>query len=697
MTRQLGLYLALAGLALAGCSNDPPVVGEADTGAARDAASPGLDAADEALADTGVPLPDAGSTADTGTAPSPDTGTGPGVDVGNEPVDAAVQPGPDAGDPPGADAGQPGPDAAQPGADAAQPGADAQAGLDASSRGDTGPAVATTADLRADNNRNGSIDLDDPSEDQDEDTWNASHGAIFLANIDDDQSLCHATMNTSDSIISKCHDGYDSVVNGPNDLLDLARLKTVPWPIAPADAHGTISLSSPGATYVRLFINQGSNNFVVFDPAADSLSASQIREGVELAIEGKDVVRNSTTWDGYVDVSFTVSGTGIGSPTDKVRMRVAPMITRHHLDPPQRLYASFFSDPASTDFTGDLQTAMNAAGIATPLFDLNVEDQWAQDLFETAYMSMPAVGGMQSIHVNIRSANSGRPSARVVFVRLRGPDNAAIQQSSGGSSADTLNSFGNTETIPPYTLNGVSYPLGRLFRGKTASYYPNVGMTTMFESQKVQPAVYVDTEFLLVGHVDETITFLRANTRRGWTIAVADPALARSMLQDQKNAGLGATRMFVGKQWYDGSSAAVTITNLLADTDIMAASATAAAGIAAQLTIIKAETGITDAEILHLPILFEEVEGQMLAHMVGTANGISLGDAHYGMPDPHGPIINGADLFKTQAVTEFGKVNVTIHWIEDWDLYHALDGEAHCGSNTTRVIPTNVRWWESGR
>jgi protein-arginine deiminase len=35
-------------------------------------------------------------------------------------------------------------------------------------------------DLRGDVNRNGTVDLSDPTEDQGEDTWDSTHGALFL-------------------------------------------------------------------------------------------------------------------------------------------------------------------------------------------------------------------------------------------------------------------------------------------------------------------------------------------------------------------------------------------------------------------------------------------------------------------------------------------------------------------------------------
>jgi hypothetical protein len=266
---------------------------------------------------------------------------------------------------------------------------------------------------------------------------------------------------------------------------------------------------------------------------------------------------------------------------------------------------------------------------------------------------------------------------------------------------DSLNSFGNTETIPPYTLGDKSYPLGRLFRGSVPSFYPDKKFSKMMEAQQVQPPVYVDTSWLLVGHVDETISFVKANTPRGWAMVINDPALAKKMLEDQVAKGNGDVTMFVGKKWinFSGSGelpAEISIADVLADKDIMAESAASGAEVDNQVAILKKETGITDDEIIRLPYLHENVSGYSLAYQVGTVNGIYLSDTDFGSPKPHGPVIDGKDIFEVQMTEAFAKIGLTVHYIEDWDLYHRLSGEVHCGSNTIRKVSPDEKWWESG-
>ncbi|HVJ94646.1 MAG TPA: protein-arginine deiminase family protein [Labilithrix sp.] len=555
------------------------------------------------------------------------------------------------------------------------------------------------ADLRADTNRDGVVSFEGKDDDTGEDSWNAEHGAVFLANIDDDEVACNTDADDVD--LPKCHDAADEVVNGPDDALDLARLKTKPWAEAPASATASITFTAEDR--VRLFKVEGSS-FTLFK-SGTTLTEEEIKSGIELAIEGKDIVRNPAVWDGFVDVTLSVTADG-KSKTDTVRMRVAPLITYHHLLPAEQVWVSSFNSTGNQALRTDLSEAVAAAGLPAPK-GVNTSDAWNQDYFETGYMSMPGPGGTQhAIRVNIRSANVESPKSttnplrragRVVFA-LRGKDSAAIQEydKSRNGRYDTLNSFGNFETVPPYTHKGETFPLGRVIRGNTATYYTDPVFTKMMESQKVQPPIYVDTSWLVVGHIDETISFVKANTPRGWVLLVNDPTMAKTMFQTQSQAGRGSTPLHVGKYWSAREPAQVTINEVLSDTDVMSASAEAAAEIDDQLTIIKGATGLTDAEIIRIPFLHMSLQGESIAYQPGMVNGIYIADRHFVAPDPHGPVINGADIFKTAMSEALAPFNITVHFAEDWDTYHRNLGEVHCATNTTRQIP-QAKWWESGR
>lgn len=564
------------------------------------------------------------------------------------------------------------------------------------------------ADLRADTNRDGIVSFDDRSDDDGEDVWDASHGAVFLANIDDDEVACD-TSNVDDVDLPKCNDAADDVLNGPDDALDLARLRTKPWADAPSGTSATITFTAPDK--VRLFkVKDGSFSVL---KSGSKLSLAEVKSGVDLAIEGKDIVRDPAAWDGYVDITLKVDSDG-ASKTDTVRMRVAPLITYHHLLPAESTYVSSFQAAGNKALRADLAKATATAGVPATK-GINTNDSWAQDFFETGFMSMPGPGGAQHvIRVNIRSANEFepqdtanplRPAGRVVF-RMRGKDSAAIQEYDKARNGrnDSLNSFGNFETVPPYTLGGQTFPLGRILRGQTRTVYPDKVFQKMIEAQEVQPPIYVDTSWLLVGHVDETMSFVKANTPRGWVLLVNDARMAKSMFTAQSAAGQGSTPMFVGKYWDTSSNsgspsysaAQVTVDQVLSDTDVMSASAEAAAEVDGQIAKLKQETGLTDAEIVRIPFLHMSLDGQSIAYQPGMVNGLYLSDTHFVAPDPHGPVIEGQDIFKVAMESALAPYGITVHFAEDWDTYHREMGEVHCGTNSIRQIPA-AKWWESGR
>jgi protein-arginine deiminase len=569
--------------------------------------------------------------------------------------------------------------------------------------GSGGNPNAPIVDLRADTNRNGTVDLNDPSEDANENTWDTNHGAIFIANIDDDQESC--SKSGSDAALAACNDAADNIVNGNDDLLDMAPMKTVAWPTAPDGVVGTLSVGASGKPFVRIFKKSG-NNIAEFNPDTGTLTAAEIRNGVDFYLEGKDIMRDTAVWDGYVDVTFAIKmGNADVAAPDVVRLRIAPVLTPTHLMTADRIYAYSSNSASSVAFRTDLQTAMTGAGLATPLQGLtNVSDQWTQDYFEPAYTTMPGPGGNPHVvHINYRSANFTnnqlRAAGKVVFNTLRGKDTggAVAYDPNHPNYMDSLNSFGNFETIPPYSYNGKSYPNGRVIRGSVPNFYPDPVFQKMIDSQGAQPTVKIDTAWLLVGHVDETISFIKANNARGWTMMANDAKMAIDMLNSLSMDGYGGSQMFVGKQAYGGGSAMATVNQVLANSDVMAATQEAIVEVDGQLEVIKAATGIADSEIVRIPFTHEHVSGYSLAYQPGTVNGIMITPGHFASPRPHGPKIplQGGDPFEKAVENALAPYNITVHWVEDWDLYHRLSGEVHCGSNARRVVPNTMKWWEN--
>ncbi|GAA2231880.1 hypothetical protein GCM10010104_27370 [Streptomyces indiaensis] len=625
--------------------------------------------------------------------------------------------------------------------------------------GPAGSAVAAEsggrADLRADVNRDGRVDVTTGSDTKGEDGWSVERGAVYLPNIDDDAKRCPVSgpggAPLSDAKLAACNDGSDTKVNGTADAADLARIRSVPLPDLPSGATGSLKVAA-GGEHVHLFLKRDGKWVLV--TSGTRLTAAELRAGAEFGVEATDVVRDRAKWDGRAVVRLTVT-TGQKSTSDAVTLRVAPLLTQHHLqDTRQVMVTKVQGDGPDSrlqrTFVTALEKEVRKAGITTPLVTFEkYADRWAQDFVEPAYVSMTGPDGRRQVmRVMLRSAQPDRDAGRELFERMRGRDIGVVQVTDRAEPDDwSLNSMGNLETIPPYTHGGRSFPAGRIIMGerKDSGARPSKVMRTLLTSQGLQDPLLLDTSWLGVGHVDEFVQFLPADTPRGWRIGVADPQAGLKLLRDAKRDGHGGTKMFSVPGRSDAPAPKETIDQALASRHLVADNEMAARRIAANLEILKRETGVTDAEIVRVPALYTRdsealtAEGQEIpvprltrmgagsdlvdslgdhgqqkwlaenpaagragaaatvttsAYVPGAVNGVLLTRDRYLAPRQWGPVIAGKDIF-TQAVTAaYEKVGLKVSYIDDWYTYHLGMGEVHCGTNTLRDAAS--AWWRQG-
>ncbi|GAB1515395.1 protein-arginine deiminase family protein [Actinophytocola sp. KF-1] len=504
---------------------------------------------------------------------------------------------------------------------------------------------------------------------------------VVLPNLDDDGRRCQVTTEQMDALgpavdaeLAACHDAADDVVNGRADAKDLARLQ----------AHATTAGRVTVEGRARVFVRRGGG----WVPATE-LSAAELRRGVELGVEATDVRRPG--WDGRITVTLTTTR------TVRHRLTVAPLMLQHDL---QRATTVFAARPGPgqgrpdgwqwlddawaphdwESFSGDLEEAGAPMRYLTGT-GLWWQDNWWQDFFEPAY----ATANGRTMRFAIRSANiwdvgvrTPRPASRAVFRDLRGPDVAVVQaMADDGRDAikDLRNATGNIESLPPYR----GYPDGRLVYGSDprGALTPDPAFIGFLTSQHAQPPVVIDTSWLLVGHADETTHVVKARNARGWTIMVADPRLAVATLR--ANQDHGDARFTAGRL-------TATIDEVLADRQLMADNEEAARHIDDQVAVLLRETGLRAGELVRVPVLFTKPRevGLFMAATPGIPNGLSL-DAHtFAAPDPHAPVVDGEDIFKT--ATERALRGVDVHWVEDVGWAHLGGGEVHCTTNAWRAV-----------
>lgn len=567
-------------------------------------------------------------------------------------------------------------------------------------------------DIVVDANRDGMAHADDPADQEGEDTWSEKAGASFLANLDDDDD-------------DNTRDADDEIINSAADELDLAPILVSAWPEAPEGASGVFTIDALSAESVRIWkkgldgvwslalgsVGPCTNTTPCQLVTEVTFSRDEVVAGLQLGIEGRRFRTSDDEgeWTGTVELAYsihnkdgvTVTSDAVPDGFDRAKIRVAPWMMFGNLS----ALDTAWSDSYDPNFVAALAEPLEKAGMTYRKIE-NWQDQWVQDYFQTAWTSIPGPNGtVQGMRVaNARPWGQSATALPIKWLRksFLGPDRAVIEIYNKPNTGTTYDSHGNHDLLPPYTNGAESYPQGRIIHGsgvlkETKEFYA---------AQKVQgPPLVVKTSWLYVGHVDEVFSYVPAKTPRGWKLIVGSPRLAKEMLEKAVADGLGETQMFVGKTWDTGKNAAISINAVLADQDLMLTSQTAQTEIDDMVAEVQGAVGLTDDEIVYVPYLFEgETEG-LVAYNPGTANLLAFGD-YIVQADPFGPVIDGVDLFKKDLqdrlgtpVNQLGSTGEGLHvyFADDWDLYHVLLGEVHCGSNVDGPPPAGEKWWETAR
>jgi len=332
---------------------------------------------------------------------------------------------------------------------------------------------------------------------------------------------------------------------------------------------------------------------------------------------------------------------------------------------------------------------------------------------------MPGLEGPIAIRVILRSAQSTRTGGRQVFEQLRGPGVGGFQPPSGTGSGfghREINSFGNLETVPPYTSkSGKKYPAGRIIMGKHFERLPASAMLDFLHGQQIQSPLILEAGWLVIGHVDEFVQFLPYDNDLGFTIAIADTVSGIDMLKHLKATGQGGVRAisFDGDmQGREEPGLYDTVDQILSNTTFSDVNAYAQRHIDANLQILLSEIPLSAEDVIYVPTLFRDTtyyddlgegdglpshgepimegERQLMAFHPASINGIVIGN-HYFSPKPWGPLVNGTDVLAQAVEKAYARAGMSVGYVDDFLSHHVGAGEIHCGSNTLRQ--TDLTWW----
>ncbi|KAK0376523.1 hypothetical protein CLIM01_06124 [Colletotrichum limetticola] len=531
--------------------------------------------------------------------------------------------------------------------------------------------------ILADTNRDGIVD---DSNATDRAFWTPSRGAIFLPNVSDSLKRCPNQDLQGNPIsnheLASCHDASGHLLLEPSLV---APLKTIPLEVSDDTIAHNHATPDAASERIRLFyLNDSSANpaettsWSFVDPEF-TFNTSHIQAGITLGINGREFVKDLVKWDGKLRVHFDIQANST-IISDVVELKLG--------------------------FLSRLDEARKAAGIKELLNLFNQSDDiWAQYFVKPAYASMPGPNGQAiSLRIMLRSAQSVRTAERQVFEQLRGKGIGGFQPEGGrgGYGAQEINAYGNLETILPYTSkSGVKYPTGRIIHGKAS-----------------EPS-FLESGWLLIGHVDEFVQFLPSNeTGLGFTISITDTTSALDLLRNTSAAAHGGVRAISFNGSVEGSFSitkeelAMTVDELLANETFHEVNAYAQRHIDANLGILLAEMPILRDHVVRIPSLFKAPKVSSLSSLTETVmegeyllvsfspaaiNGVVLGN-YYVSPKTWGPVVEGRDILEFAIREVYAKAGMEVGFVDDFMSHHHTFGEVHCGSNTFRE--TDAAWWE---
>ncbi|KAI7807654.1 protein-arginine deiminase type-2 isoform X1 [Triplophysa rosa] len=561
-------------------------------------------------------------------------------------------------------------------------------------------AVEMSLDVDAD--RDGTVEKNNPNKA----SWKwgpNGHGAVLLVNCDSESGY-FKTMDSDKDEISKVSDLQDMSkmvlrINGPPELPEGYKL--------------SMHISKTGSESVRVFrprTNKGGRPekwkhtllklflkdhvmVVGKDCLADEVPYLGGKSELQFFVEGLRFPDKD--FDGFITINLSLTEPSAkGCPetpifTDTVMFHVSPWIMTPNTLKPIEVFVCSTNDNYA--FLKSIRNLVEICGCKLKVCHeyMNRGDRWMQDEVEFGYIDSPH----HRFPVVLDSPRDG-DLLDFPYEVLLGPDFGYVTRQTVDEKVSSLDSFGNLEVSPPVTVNGKSYPLGRIIIGVA---FPTTtqgrNMTKVVQdflwAQKVQEPIALYSDWLVVGHVDEFMTFVPAPDRKKFRLLLASPDAGYKVFKRLQNDGHGKGEMFPGLE------EAISVDDILNDKQLQVENIYVQNCIDWNRDVLKKELGLDEDDIIDLPILFKLVEDEgehrAVAYYPDMVNMLVLGN-QLGVPKPFGPQVKGRCALEAEMCSLMEPLGLRCTFIDDFAPYHKLLGEVHCGSNVLRE-PSTFRWW----
>ncbi|XP_076994137.1 protein-arginine deiminase type-3 [Tamandua tetradactyla] len=515
------------------------------------------------------------------------------------------------------------------------------------------------------------------------------YGAILLVNCDRDDPSCEN------------QDGGDQQVRCLQDLEDMSLMVLrTQGPAALFDDHKLVlHMSSPDAKRAQVFHLCGPEDSCeayrhVLGQHKVSYVVPRFPGGEErFFVEGLSFP--DTGFTGLISFHVTLlddsSQDFPESPifTDTVVFRVAPWIMTPSTLPPLEVYVcSVKNNMCFVNAVAELARRAGCKLTICPQTE-NRNDRWIQDEMELGYVQAPH----KTFPVVFDSPRNGELQD-FPYKRILGPDFGYVTREPQDMCVSGLDSFGNLEVSPPVVVDGKEYPLGRILIGGNlpGSFGRRVTQVVrnFLHAQRVQPPVELFVDWLVVGHVDEFLSFVPAPDGKGFRLLLASPDACLKLFQEKQKRGHGRAQLLEGVAGQKLVKP-VSITQILSNENLISYNKFVQGCIDWNREVLKRELGLCDSDIIDIPQLFKTEQRKALALFPDLVNMLVLGK-HLGIPKPFGPIINGRCCLEEKVRSLLEPLGLHCTFIDDFTPYHMLHGEVHCGTNVRRK-PFPFKWW----
>nr|XP_033777413.1 protein-arginine deiminase type-2-like isoform X2 [Geotrypetes seraphini] len=539
--------------------------------------------------------------------------------------------------------------------------------------------------LDVDTNRSGTVNKN--GKDKASWTWGPDgQGAILLVNCD------------KDNVSSKNMDNYDTRISKDEELNDFSQMiLTVRGPDATFhDFKLLLYIALSDLDKVGVFRQQAGEDKSQFKHV---LGTNKLYHEVEREVGEEEIVFYveglsfpDVGFSGLVTINLSLQDNSIqGLPvfTDTVVFRVAPWImTPNILEPVEVFVCSVKNNQTFLKEVTDLVERKSRCKLTVCDIIDNRGDRWIQDEMEFGYSQAPH----KTFPVVFDSPRDGQ-LRDFPFKKILGPDFGYVtREPISFYDICSLDSFGNLEVSPPVTVNGKVYPLGRILIGSSLPRSGGRQMTKVVRdflfAQKVQAPVELFSDWLNVGHVDEFMTFVPSSDRKGFRLLLASPNTCYQLFEALKEKGYGDAAMFQGL-----GVGQPTINDILKNKRLKKENDYFQVCIDWNRDILIKELGLTEQDIVDIPILFKMENGFADAYFPNMVNLVVLGK-DLGMAKPFGPNIDGKCCLEQMVTSLLEPLGLRCTFIDDFYCYHIQLGEVHCGTNVRRK-PFPIKWWNT--